>query len=267
MPDYTNINGVRCVLRDDIWQAIQKRGYGEPVARNEKLSNYPSELFDCKRKVYYSWLNAPRNGIPYEVLRTMDMGTLLHPYFGRLWTRAGFFHNEECHCSNKKLNASFRPDFIGNIRNSSMAQLFGMKKGQLFVIDFKTTSNRAYEFVDRKTGTPGLPRPDDEMQLQFYMGEVREFLGEDACPCGFLQYFSRDWARLFWNGKWKQSSQYNSDCALFQIPASKKKYQGCIEYFSDIDKYLKKNKLPAREGEEKAKYPCSGCDFSDHCWR
>jgi hypothetical protein len=265
MPEYNKINGVKCVLRDDIWKIVQKRAYGEQIAKNEKLSNWPSELFDCKRKVYYSWLNAPRNGMPLEVVRIMDMGTLLHPYFGKLWSRAGFFSNEECHCSNKILNASFRPDFVGKIRNRAMAKLFNMRIGQLFVIDFKTISNRAYEFKD-KTGQPGLPKLEDEGQLQFYMGEIRQFLGEDACPCGFLQYFSRDWARTFWNGRWKQPSQYLSDCAVFQIPASKKRYEECVGFFSEVEGFIKKGKVPAREGEEQGKYPCSGCDFSKHCW-
>jgi hypothetical protein len=255
---YTVINGVRCALRDDIWQAIQKKAYGEQVTKNDKMYNYPSELFDCRRKVYYSWIGAPRNGMSYEVQRIMDIGTLLHPYLGRLWSRAGFFYNEECHCSNKEHMVSFRPDFIGKIRNKMMAQLFWAKKGQLFVIDFKTTSNRAYEFVDRHTvpPTPGMPKWEDEMQLQFYMGEINEYLGKNACPFGFLQYMSRDWARKFWNGKWKENSHYSSDNALFQIPASKIKYEKGIKYFSEIDVCVKKHNI----------YPCTGCDFSNHCW-
>ncbi len=263
--DFGSRNGVKCALRDDIWEYVQKRAYGHQIAKNEKLNNWPSELFDCKRKVYYSWIGAPRNGISYEGQRIMDMGTLLHPYFGRIWTRAGFFYNEECHCSNKAFNVSFRPDFIGKVGSKILAQLFWMKKGQLFVIDFKTIGNRAYEYKDRKTGTPGLPKPEDEMQLQFYMGEIREYLGKEKCPCGFLQYFSRDWAKSIWNGRWKEASQYMSDNALFQIPASDEKYRLGIEYFSDIDRCVKKRKLPEREGQ-KGRYPCGYCDFSEHCW-
>lgn len=270
MSEYTTINGVRSALRDDIWLEVQKKAYGPQVAKNEKMQNWPSELFDCRRKVYYNWIGAPRNGaIPYENLRAMDYGSALHPYFGKLWTRAGFYLNEECHCSNKSLNVSFRPDFVGKIRNKQMAELFWMKKGQLFVIDFKTISNRQYEFVDRKTvpPTPGLPKWEDEMQLQFYMGEIREFLGKDVCPCGFLQYFSKDWSREFWNGKWKQKSNYESDSALFQFPASDKKYQIGKKYFSEIDTCVKKHKAPDRAGTDMAKYPCGWCDFSRHCWR
>jgi|GEM_PF-4433554 len=262
---FQEANGVRFLLRDDIWEFVEKRAYGKQVMQDDKLSNYPSELFSCKRKVFYRWIGIKTDERNFPGERIMDMGTLLHPYFGRIWSRAGFFLNEECHAATRNGNISFRPDYVGLIRTSRMAKLFHMKIGQIFVIDFKTISNRSYEYS--KDGVTGIPKLDDEMQLQFYIGEIQKYVGKDMCPFGFLQYFSRDWAREFWNGKWYQKSLWNNDVALFQIPADSKKYKMGIKYFEEIQKAVEKKKIPKREGQNPEKYPCAYCEFSNYCWR
>lgn len=266
---FGNFNGVKCAIRDDIWEAVEGKATGKQVMSDDKLSNYPSEIGDCKRKIYYRWTGAKKDGRrDFAGQRVMMIGTLLHPFFGQMWSRAGFFLNEECHASNSKINASFRPDFIGIIRTPKMAKLFDMEVGELFVIDFKTTSNRSYEYYDRGTKTPGIPKESDELQLQFYVGEVQKYLKDDKlCRYGFLQYFSRDWSQKFWNGRWKQNSQFKHDVALFQIPADPLKYQMGVNYFKEVQKLVDAKKVPKKEGAGKDNYPCSYCDYCSLCWK
>lgn len=134
----------------------------------ERKSHYPSELCDCKRKIWYKWKNWPEsNPIEGNHLLKMAIGNVIHDFLFSVLAKKGIQIEQEIEFK-EKVEGSTYP-ISGRID-----YLFVDLDGGLTGVEVKTTSGYGTDAIIKAN----YPKPEHLSQVGIYTSctEVKRFI-------------------------------------------------------------------------------------------
>lgn len=212
-----------------------------------KTSHWPSEVEDCKRKIWYKWKSTKEtNPMEPGALFKTRMGRAVELLVNELLTGAGIKLKEQ-------IRGEYSHPALKHKITYYMDNTF-IEGGNSVGVEVKSTYGRGVSSVK----TEG-PKNEHISQCQLYMGmeEIDKF---------YLLYFARD----------------NGDRWQFEIQFNQNHFNKCIEKFNKIESLLEKDVperdfiAPIKNGEIKpfqknnikynGDWQCRYCQFRNLCW-
>ena len=190
---------------------------------------YPSGIGNCLRKTWFSY-KIPKEP-KADLLRIFQAGNMLHDFVTEVIKSE---KNKEVELVKSEMPIILKQkDFIisGRIDNLILLKV----DGKQVLVEVKSTKT-----------LPDEPRPENIMQLQFYMYATRVWDGA-------LVYIQKD----------------NLQTRTFHIRCRKETAHRILKRFETLHNNLVNNQMPAPEAksDSKMQWACNYCDWKDECGR
>lgn len=188
---------------------------------------YPSGIGNCLRKTWFSY-KIPKPPEP-ALMRIFQAGNMLHEFVTNVIKSE---KNKEVELLKSEMPIIIKKkDYIisGRIDNLILLKVDGRE----VLVEVKSTKT-----------LPDAPRPENIMQLQFYMYATRVWDGA-------LVYIQKD----------------NLQTRTFHIRCRKETAHKILDRFENLHKSLAEDKMPEAEAKfnSKMQWACGYCDWSDEC--
>jgi len=196
--------------------------------RPKKIGRYyPSGIGDCLRKTWFTYVN-PKPHEP-ELLRIFSAGNMMHDFITEVLKSKKNSHVELLKSEMPLMMKQKDFTISGRIDNLVLAKIDDTK----VLVEVKSC-----------TKLPEVPKPENIMQLQFYMYATRTWDGA-------LVYVQKD----------------NLQTKTFHIRCRKETAHRILSRFETLHKHLTENTLPAPEAKlnKKRKWACNYCPYLEEC--
>lgn len=204
-------------------KGIRKANEVESAKHTQKHNFSPTDVSKCPRQLWYSFKGFTKTPLTDTQLKIFAIGTITHQFIQSI------IPNQLC--------AEFRieMDWHGFPLSGYIDSIILTKKG-LRIVDYKTTKNIGFGFIENK------PKEDNIKQIQLYM---------DATGI-------KESSIIYWGKDDGEMIQHD-------VTYSPKLIDEIIKEFRLVNNHLKDNTLPKAVFDPKNNWHCRYCSYCDHC--
>jgi CRISPR/Cas system-associated exonuclease Cas4 (RecB family) len=195
--------------------------------------------------LFFDWKYAPKKFTEDESI--FDVGNAMHEIATDYLKRQGIWWGDENRMGDKELNLSCRIDNLIE------------HKGKIVPVEVKTIKKWMTQ-IHRNSVIKSIkeePKDNHILQVQAYL--MCKWLSDDReiefrFPYGLIWYIERDDPKLI------------KPVALWKIYPDEELWKNLRQQIETVNVALENDEAPERCRESSNEYPCSWCQYREHCW-